>query len=61
MDANQQANMTEFANLNHRMDAFLKALVDSGLHIRYGRRKTKGLENTPQKADPETTLPLSDP
>lgn len=53
MDANQVANMTEFANLNHRMDAFQKALVDSGLHIRYGRRKTNDIEKTLQKADPK--------
>ena len=45
--------MTEFANLNHRMDAFQKALVDSGLHICYGRRKTNDIEKTLQKADPK--------
>ncbi|KAK1586398.1 hypothetical protein Q3G72_002153 [Acer saccharum] len=37
MDANQKANMTEFANLYHRMDAFQKALVQSGLQFPYVR------------------------
>ncbi|KAK1574923.1 hypothetical protein Q3G72_001042 [Acer saccharum] len=48
MDANQKANMTEFANLNHRMDAFQKALVQSGLQFPYVRGQTNGSENTPQ-------------
>ncbi|KAK0593036.1 hypothetical protein LWI29_029627 [Acer saccharum] len=46
MDANQKANMTEFANLNRRMDAFQKALVHSGLQFPYVRGQTNGLENT---------------
>ncbi|KAK0594623.1 hypothetical protein LWI29_038335 [Acer saccharum] len=61
MDANQKANMTEFANLNHRMDAFQKALVQSGLQFPYMRGQTNGSENTPQQADHETTLPLLEP
>ncbi|KAK1565584.1 hypothetical protein Q3G72_030082 [Acer saccharum] len=61
MDANQKANMTEFANLNRRMDAFQKALVHSGLQFQYVRGQTNGSENTPQQADHETTSPLSDP
>ncbi|KAK0584553.1 hypothetical protein LWI29_015085 [Acer saccharum] len=61
MDANQKANMTEFANLNHRMDAFQKALVQSGLQFPYVRGQTNGSENTLQQADHETTSPLSDP
>ncbi|KAK0587104.1 hypothetical protein LWI29_017336 [Acer saccharum] len=61
MDANQKANMTEFTNLNHRMDAFQKALVQSGLQFPYMRGQTNGSENTPQQADHETTLPLSEP
>ncbi|KAK0603678.1 hypothetical protein LWI29_007445 [Acer saccharum] len=61
MDANQKANMTEFANLNHRMDAFQKALVQSGLQFPYVRGQTNGSENTPQQADHETTSPLSEP
>ena len=61
MDANQQANVTEFAILNHRMDAFQKALVDFGCHIPYVRGQTSGLENTPQQADHDTTSPLSNP
>ncbi|KAK0597254.1 hypothetical protein LWI29_023414 [Acer saccharum] len=48
MDANQKANMTEFANLNHMMDAFQKALVQSGLQFPYVRGQTNGSKNTPQ-------------
>ncbi|KAK0608675.1 hypothetical protein LWI29_034199 [Acer saccharum] len=61
MDANKKANMTEFANLNHKMDAFQKALVHSGLQFPYVRGHTNGSENTPQQADHEITSPLSDP
>ncbi|KAK1567929.1 hypothetical protein Q3G72_018185 [Acer saccharum] len=61
MDANQKANMAEFANLNHRMDAFQKALVQSGHQFPYVRGQTNGSENTPQQADHETTSPLLEP
>ncbi|KAK0587077.1 hypothetical protein LWI29_016939 [Acer saccharum] len=61
MDANQKANMAEFTNLNHRMDAFQKALVQSGHQFPYVHGQTNGSENTPQQAVHETTSPLLEP
>ncbi|KAK0589463.1 hypothetical protein LWI29_014652 [Acer saccharum] len=55
MDANQKANMAKFANLNHRMDAFQKALVQSGHQFPYVRGQTNGSENTPQQLE----IPMS--
>lgn len=40
MDANQQANMTEFTNLKDRMDAIQRVLVDAGLHVPRVRDRT---------------------
>ena len=62
MTSNHQAYMTEFSNVNRRLDDFQLGLVNHGVNIPFTyRRENRRPPRGPQHAAADSNMPASDP